>query len=85
MQRRRNSHEPFLPCSWDDVPLILELKEAAQMLRYTPEHLVKLAQLDDPNERFPAGRIGTHWRVEKQSFIDYLVRHKIITQKEARQ
>lgn len=81
MKRSKNNHEPFLPCSWDDVPMILELKEVAQMLHYTPEYLAKLAQLEDPEDRFPAGKVGSLWRVEKNSFIDYLVRHGIITEK----
>lgn len=85
MERRRNEHEPFLPCSWDDVPLILEIKEAAQILKYTPEQLIKLSKLDDPQKRFPAGKVGKGWRVGKTALIDYLVRQGVISDHEATQ
>ena len=63
---------PIAPRSWDDLPLLLELKEAAQIVGYTPERLMILAKAPDPEQRFPAGKIGKKWIVEKFALMEYL-------------
>lgn len=72
---RNREYEPYTPTSWEDVPLVLSLRDAAQIVGQTPEHLAKLAQHPDPQKRFPAGKIGDKpWIVEKTSLIEYLHR-----------
>lgn len=69
---RRNEHRPIAAQNWDDLPLLLDLKEAAQIVGHTPERLIILAKNPDPEQRFPAGRIGKKWIVEKFALMEYL-------------
>ena len=62
---------PQLPTSWDEVPVLMDLVYAARLVGYTPEYLQVLCKPGRKN-RFPAGKIGNQWRVEKEALMNYL-------------
>ena len=62
---------PQLPTSWDEVPVLMDLVYAARLVGYSPEYLLVLCKPGRKN-RFPAGKIGSQWRVEKGALIQYL-------------
>lgn len=75
----KRDHKPFLPLSWKDVPLILSLKDAAQIVGLTQERLAQLAKSENEEYRFPAGKVGGTWRVEKHALIEYLIHRGVIS------
>ena len=81
MGRNKNS-VPYLPTSWDDVPLLLDISDAALILGYTPERLKQLSRINDPEKRFPAGKFGGRWRVDKNSLRSYLQKNGIVNGEE---
>ena len=69
---------PRLPTSWDDVPVIMDLVYAARIVGVTPERLRAFSQPNYCGVRFPAGKVGGHWRVSKEALMEYLMDQGIL-------
>lgn len=54
--------------SWDEVPIVMNLDMAARILDVSYEALKKRCQLG----KFPGFKAGELWRVEKETFRDYI-------------
>lgn len=53
---------------WDDVPIVMDLVMAARIVGFTPDRLSILSRRDE----FPATKVGSEWRVEKDELIAYM-------------
>lgn len=60
--------------TWDEVPLVLTLPEAAVLLQETPESL-KMKAL---KKQFPAYKQGKLWRVTKDALREYIRRNQVL-------
>lgn len=47
--------------SWDKVPLLLDMPQAAVLLQITPEHLRRLCK----QGKVPAVQVGKGWRISR--------------------
>lgn len=60
--------------SWNDVPIILDLPFAAELLGLSVDHLKKESRAF----RFPAFKVGERsWRVRKDDLIEWMNAQKI--------
>ncbi len=61
--------------TWEEVPVILTLPEAAVLLRETPENL-KMKAL---KKKFPAYKQGKLWRVTKKAIQEYIQANQVLS------
>jgi excisionase family DNA binding protein len=54
-------------CSWDEVPVIMDIPMAARIVGQHPDYIKKRAQKGD----FPAFKVGSQWRVEKETLMRF--------------
>lgn len=53
--------------SWDEIPIIFDMNMACTLIGFTPSSLRALAQAG----KFPAYKVGGHWRIDRQEFIEW--------------
>ena len=54
--------------NWENVPLLLTIKQASELLQISETRLRDLARL----EILPAKKLGRSWRINKNDLQDFL-------------
>jgi len=57
---------------WDAVPLILNIREAARLLRVSPGYIKKKCVSGE----LPAVKLSAGWRINKNDLAELLKQHK---------
>lgn len=65
---RRPGEKRLTVCSWDEVPVLIDLPLAACILGFSVDHTRKMLQ----QGKIQAHKMGRDWRISKDAFRAYV-------------